>query len=486
MLRIFVYQIENFYTRMELPGLKMKPFLILAALLFIGSGCRHVPPANDKYVSSIINTRIDKEIYWHAVHPEDEQLKNAIQDMLSQELSIDTAVQIALLNNPQIQETFEKIGIAQADLIEAGLFSNPVFGAFFRYPNKSGLPTNTEISVTQSFIDLFLVPLKTKVAAGEVERVKCEVAYTILELSFEVEKTYYSLIAAQKKKTLLKNIIELAEIANEISLSQRKIANINSLEFHLRTADYLARVTELADTEADIVYHREEFNKLLGLKRFDIRWSVPQELPPIQDSEPSFDCIENIALNERLDIQAAKWEIENIKRKFPTVEWWTFTDLQVGASTTREPEPNGPWSTGPAITGQIPIFNFGQGARTRVTAEFRQAQATLNALENEVTAQVRKARDIVFVFRNQALVYKERVLPNQALVVQSTEELYNIMGTGIFDLLDTKRHEISAFLDYQMALKEYWISKVNLNKSIGGKLSMFSFYTNQCCDGSET
>jgi len=43
-------------------------------------------------------------------------------------------VQIALLNNKDLQATYEDLSIAQADLVQAGLLQNPVFGASLALP----------------------------------------------------------------------------------------------------------------------------------------------------------------------------------------------------------------------------------------------------------------------------------------------------------------------------------------------------------------
>lgn len=127
-------------------------FSILCLLCF---GCTRVPQENDNGVSSIVHSRIAKETYWNQVCYEDERISNSIEILLQQELTADTAVQIALLNNPKIQEIFEEIGIAQADLVEAGLFSNPAFDLIFRFPDKKDLVTNIEYTITSLIYFLF-------------------------------------------------------------------------------------------------------------------------------------------------------------------------------------------------------------------------------------------------------------------------------------------------------------------------------------------
>ena len=39
----------------------------------------------------------------------------------------ESAVQIALLNNPALQAAYEDLGVAQADVVQAGILKNPTF-----------------------------------------------------------------------------------------------------------------------------------------------------------------------------------------------------------------------------------------------------------------------------------------------------------------------------------------------------------------------
>jgi cobalt-zinc-cadmium efflux system outer membrane protein len=144
--------------------------------------------------------------------------------------------------------------------------------------------------------------------------------------------------------------------------------------------------------------------------------------------------------------------------------------------------------TGPQFSAALPIFNFGQAAKRRFLAQFRQAQDRLAALEIEAYAEVRQARDILLVFRNQVIFYAGKLLPNQQQILTSTEELYNVMGTGVFELLDNKRNQLQAYLNYYMALRDYWTARVELDKAVGGKLyligSAYQDIENQeeCCE----
>lgn len=451
--------------------MKNRRLLILNSITLLFSfvsSCTKVHQENQLKLSSILQEKIGQVSFSQQNDCLNFQETNFIQIMANEELTIDRAVQIFLINNPQVQLAYAEIGIAQADLIEAGLLSNPIFEGFARYPDHKRFKTNTEISVMQNILDLFLIPLKTKIAAAELQKITLESANVILDLLFELEKTYFLLVASQSKKDLLTMIIELTEIANQLALAQKTVGNINELELKIRTAEYLENIAQLGKVEQEIVELREKFNQFLGLTNSQNCWFVKRELPSIPQIEPTLICLQKVAFNERLDIQAARWEIEHIKNTVPTTEWWAFTNIQGGISSEREPE--GEQVTGPQFSASLPIFNFGQAAKKRLFARFKQSEARLNQLEIQTAAAVREAREKLLIFRDHAIFYRDSILPTQEQLVNSTEELYNVMGTSIFTLLDKKRNQLQAYLNYQMALRDYWISRIDLDQAIGGNI----------------
>src|SRR5438445_11000354 len=90
------------------------------------AGCAHVDP-NPAFreLANTVHLRTGKRVQWNRGTAEDAQAQAAVASLLSRPLTADSAVQIALLNNRNMQATYEELGIAQADLVEAGLLKNP-------------------------------------------------------------------------------------------------------------------------------------------------------------------------------------------------------------------------------------------------------------------------------------------------------------------------------------------------------------------------
>ncbi len=120
---------------------------------FTFSGCATV--SNESVtadVSGTVSARLEQPVDWNAGSPEDESVRTAVDQMLGDQLTIDEAVAIALINNRGLRATLERTGVARADLIQAGLLENPVFGFTIFDGNVGSL---REYDLFQELLSLF-------------------------------------------------------------------------------------------------------------------------------------------------------------------------------------------------------------------------------------------------------------------------------------------------------------------------------------------
>jgi cobalt-zinc-cadmium efflux system outer membrane protein len=442
---------------------------LLLVVLICLSCHRHAvyPPAQ---LDSLLQSRMGIGLHESAPGLQS-SVKDMMVDICSQPLDINKAVQIALALNPAIHKAWQEIGIAEADLWEAGLLSNPFIEGFLRYPNRSRLKIDAEISIMQSLMDVLTIPLKTRVTEAELHKAIHAACQKIIEIALDVEECFIALVAAIQKQSMLQAYVDIAEIEEAISISQKNVSNINSFEQHLRRNLYLAKLITHTEAKKEIIQRKEKLNVLMGLEG-EALWTIVQELPPMPVEELSLENLELIARHSRLDLETTRWELERLRRSFPAKAWWTYTEAQGGFSSEREAE--GFWVRGPQVAFALPLFNYGQAARQRLEAEYQQACAHLHSLEIQAYAEVREAHALLLVSRQLVDTYSRLILPNLEILTDESEALYNVMGKSIFTLLDNKRQYLQALIDKQMALKEYWMTRVKLDKAVGGKVSLLS------------
>lgn len=447
----------------------MDRFALYTLILgFLVSGCSNIPQADDNFVACVVENRIGSKAEWKQERCQARQVPAFIAETLAHELTADAAIQIALLNNPNVQATFEELGIAQANLVEAGLLSNPSFEIEIRYPHKRYLRTNIEYLITSSFLDIFLIPLRTRLASTEFEQTKLRVSHEILDVAFEVRETYYELMAEEQKTHYLQSILELTSIISDLSAKQITVGNINKLEFQLDQTKFFEFKIELEQSQAEIIHLREKLKTLMGFSE-DVYLMIPKTFSDEIDYQGFDLCIlESVALQERLDLQVARFEITRLSQMLGLKEGWTYTNLETGLAGERDPD--GAHLIGPGFSGQFPIFNYGQAARMRLFAQLRQAQDHLADLEIHVLSQIREAHKLLTSYLKIIHYYKNLLLPMQNQISVSSEELYNVMGLGIDKLLENKRQELVSNKNYLDSIKKFLVVRVSLDRALGGNL----------------
>src|SRR5438552_1532827 len=99
--------------------------VLLAILL---SGCASFSPDGGMtVVANVAGETIGKDVVSIRTEDDAERAKGIVEGLLRRNLNVDTAVQIALLNNRGLQAAFNELALAEADLVGESLPPNPVF-----------------------------------------------------------------------------------------------------------------------------------------------------------------------------------------------------------------------------------------------------------------------------------------------------------------------------------------------------------------------
>ena len=127
--------------------------------------------------------------------------------------------------------------------------------------------------------------------------------------------------------------------------------------------------------------------------------------------------------------------------------------------------------TGPTFAIELPIFNQGQARIARTESALRKTQKKLEALVVEIRSQVRGLSDQLESKRAIARFYKDELLPNQARILNQSLLNYNAMVVGNFELFTAKAEETQTERESIEAAKEYWITRTELERAVGGNLN---------------
>lgn len=431
------------------------------------AGCTHVPRDGDfSEVERLVGERIPQKVHWYQGGQEDAQVKAALDDLLKEPLTSTSAVQIALLNNRSLQSEYENLGIAQADLVQAGLLSNPVLFASIRFPKGGGGGNNTEFGIAKEFLDVLLRPARKRIAEAEFERAKLRVSNAVLDLAAEVQSAFYSVLGSQQRVDIQNVATDAAQASYELAQRFDEAGNISELELALERSAAADMSAEHLRVSAILQGSRDALNRFLGLTGADRHWSLGHRLPELPDSNPDLEHVEELALNQRLDLAAARKEILQLSEALEITRSYRWIGgATFGVSTERDPD--GGRVTGPDFSVEIPIFDQRQAEIARLESLLEQSKSRCAALEVAIQNEVRAAVHRISAARNLSEYYRDELVPAREQVVKFTQQEQNYMLVDVFELLFSRQQEILTYRGYIDSLTEYWIARVDLARVIG-------------------
>ena len=445
-----------------------KRVVVLAGLAL--AGCTAVrPDADFDAMREQVRQRTGLEPQWRALRPEDQQVEERTRELLSRELTVDAAVELALLNNRRLQAAYGEIGVARADLVQAGLLVNPVLSADLTF-GVTQPAHGVAIGLVQNFMRALQIPLRKRVAEAALEEAKFAVASQVIDLVIAVKRAFVHAQALEQFVELDRTVTESTRLSAEVAQKQRAAGNITDLDLANEIALFEDMRVKLAADEAETLVAREDLTALMGLWGSRAAWTIGTHLPDSVEEVP-LAGLESLAVSQRVDLAAARQATEAVYQGLGlTGLYGVISDAELGPEGERDVD-SGIWSAGPLFSIPIPIFDQGQATRASALARLRQSEERFAALAVEIRSQVRSAH--VRLQAAGALVdhYRRVVLPLRSRIVEQTQRQYNAMQVGVFQLLQAKQAQIDAGRAYLEVLKDYWLAKADLEGAVGGTLS---------------
>src|SRR5438874_4262464 len=457
--------LRNDVEKKEKRTMKLRKLFLFSGTVAL-AGCAHVDP-NPAFreLAKTVHLRTGKRVQWNRGTAQDAEAQAAVASILRHPLTADSAVQVALLNNRNLQATYEELGIAQADLVEAGLLRNPIFTFERRFAGQA-----MEMDLLKEFIDILLLPLRKRIAAAQFEAAKFRVGHEILSAAAEVRAAFYEHQGDQQLVDLRKTVAEATERSAETALRMQQAGNLKNLDLATEEASHAQAKIELAKAQGEAVQTREKLNKLMGAFGAQTNWTVASRLPELSGGEVSTSQLESRAIQQRLDLAAARQQFIAEARARGIARAEAILDkAEIGGHYEREIE--GTYSIGPSVNVPIPIFNQGQPASARASAKMRQAGQRYLALAADIRSDVRSARDKMLLSRRQVEYFKSTALPTRTRVTEESQLEYNAMQIGPFQLLQAKQEEVKTGADSVEALRDDWVARAELEKAVVGSWS---------------
>ncbi|MFZ5555495.1 MAG: TolC family protein [Pseudomonadota bacterium] len=415
-------------------------------------------------VEAVAKDRLNKDVKWVRSESDADGVQATVKKLLASPLSGEDAVQIALINNRGLQAIYAELGIAEADLVQAGRMTNPHF-AYLR--TRNGDERKLEWALTFPIIDLLTIPLRTKIEARRFEAVKLAVAGRLVGVGIETRKAYVQALAAEEQVRYMEQVKIAAEASADLARRMARAGNVGKLTHMREQAFYAEVVAQLARARHAATAERERLTRFMGLYGEDTRFKLPERLPDLPPSVPEIKDLEATALTQRLDVQAAKRDAESVAASLGLTKATRFINaLEVGPAQTKEdPEP---WKRGFEISLQVPIFDWGSARVAKAEAIYMQAVHRVAETAVNARSEVRETYSAYRTAYDTAKHYREEIVPLRKKILDENQLLYNGMLISVFELLAEARAQVASVNASIEALRDYWLVENDLQAALNG------------------
>lgn len=444
----------------------LRPVAIAASILFLGGCASFSADGGFSSAQSLTKDRIGQEIKWVKNDEDAASVAKTIEPLLAKPLSVDDALKIALLNNRGLQANYAELGIAEANLVQAGRISNPTF-SFGRL--RRGDEVEIDRSLMLPVMSLLTMPFVKKIEGRRFEQAQLRAASDALAVADATRRAYFSAVAAQETVKYMQQVKESAEASAELARKMTAVGNWSRLDQSREQGFYADTTVQLARALQSHVTEREKLTRLMGLWGTRTNFKLPDRLPALPKMPEEINDAEALAMQNRLDILMAKRELAGLSDSLGLTKATRFVNiLDVGfMHNSYQDAPTS--ENGFEISLEIPLFDWGGAKVSKAEATYmqavnRSAEMAINA-RSEVRqsyAAYRTAYDVAKHYRDEIVPLKKRISDEQML-------RYNGMLISVFTLLADAREQVTSVNDSIEALRDYWIAESALKMAQTGR-----------------
>ncbi len=354
--------------------------------------CATVDPTDQlEAVQELEAERGGHEIVWEQ-QPDDQALiAERVAALLEGGLTRDDAAAIAVLNNRALQAKYEDLGLAAADVVQAGLPSNPTLRGSLLFPVSAG---DSSLGIMAWLSDLWLIPRRKGLAVLEATTTELDVARAVLATAHEATSAWDGVVLANKMAQLEQEREEILRHQSDLVRQLYDQGLVSKVDWTNAREKLVEQRVAVRESEHAITHAGARLAVALSLQ--GAAEHVPDDLLleiPEGNVLPTAALVEE-GLSRRLDLMESRVAVELAARRIDLEHALVWRSVSVGLAYEGDFESvatDGQNPIGPTVAIQLPAFDQNQAGIAAADYRLRQsrkmlAAAYLAAREEIVTA----------------------------------------------------------------------------------------------------
>ncbi|MCS7042917.1 MAG: TolC family protein [Bryobacteraceae bacterium] len=391
-------------------------------------------------------------------------------------LTLDQAVQEAILRNQALMAERANIDIARARQITASLRPNPVVTASAQTLNLFGAPYNADSPLGPNAFTLH-TDLTVETAGKRQRRIglaREEVALSessfresLRQLIAEVQASYVDVQLARENLALARQTLESFQKLVSINEARLKAGDLAEVELERSRVALLQVSAAEQQARLRLAEAKARLRLALGRKEdsgdFDVEEAFRDGPIPAAPSEAVAR-----ALKQRPDLEAQRIAVARAEADLRLQRANARVDYTVGTEVSRQ------WAFGIAgnsmgfsVSVPLPVFHRNQGEIARAGVEVEQARRRVAAAELAVESGVVAAWQRCVSHGGLVRRIEQEMLERARRVLDTTRYSYERGEASLVELLDAQRAFNEAMQTYNEARANYARSLFELESATG-------------------
>lgn len=444
------------------PTLAQSPaatLVLCAGLLIALTGCEATPRVDAEAIAAAgAATGLPGAIEFRTVGPDGGPLDEP--DAPAGSLTLADALRRAVTTDPGLQAALARVRIALADADQARLLPNPVLNLVLRFgPGK----TQIEASLTQDFVRALQIPRRASAADNRLRQAAADAVTVAIDVAADVQDRYVAAQAAGELVPLLRDRLTLLD--QILGVARSRLAAGEGTRSDLVTLD-AQRVGLQVELDLALLAEREErirLARLIGQPSSGATWTLDPWTPPGTSLAPESSWVE-AALAQRPEILSIAWRLKALGDDEALARLAVWQGAGAGVDAQRDDD----WFAGPSVSTPIPIFDTGQAARARVTAEQFEARHDLTLARRKVVEEVRVAYQTTVSSTANLARIRSELIPIQQQRRSFAEDAYRAGQSDVTPLFLAEQDLRLARAQAIEVEQQAAAAMVRLQRAVGG------------------
>ena len=385
-------------------------------------------------------------------------------------LDLNTALEVALRNDPELRRQLALVAERQADLAQSSRPANPAlgFGLGIAIDGMSGAPAMVQIM--QQLTWIWTMNDRIDVADRRLEAMILDAARTTVERSSELRSSFANLLHAEELVELRRSYLETTGTSLDLATALAHAGELADLEVDRARIDHRDAEARLEAARRGRRGRKIELLRAMGWPEHTTDFEVAGAFRMHANQPPDeVEVIERAAI-VRLDVAAAEHRVLAEEANARLQGWKRLPEVGVTAALQKTNMDRK--SIVPGATVTVPVFDDGDAAIARADARVEAARLEAAIIREDAITEARAALNEWNRARQQAVLFEEGLVASARDVVARSELSFKAGITNVNELLLTQRRMIALEIELLGERLLASLAWVDLEKAVGGSFEI--------------